>query len=80
MSCLMSMVTVADTEDGVTSLVLLVLFRVGAASDDILNYECLIFQRIFDIFHTNSNAFVQRLPRNKELVLFDVISDYLGVV
>lgn len=53
------------TEDGVTSLVLLVIFRVRwVASDDILKYECLIFQRIFYIFHTNSNALVQMLPRN----------------
>lgn len=49
-----------DGEDGVTSLVLPVVFRVGAASGDILNYEWLIFQRTFDIFHTNSNALVHR--------------------
>lgn len=69
------------TEDGVTSLVLLVIFRVRwVASDDILKYECLIFQRIFYIFHTNSNALVQRLPRNREFVLCDIINDYLGDV
>jgi len=70
-----------DTNDGVTSLVLLVVFRVRlAASNDILNYEYLIFQRIFDIFLTNSNAFVQKLPRNKEFVLSDISNKYRGVV
>lgn len=54
------------TEDGVTSLVLLVIFRFRrVASDDILKYECLIFQRLFYIFHTNSNALEQRLPRKR---------------
>lgn len=48
-----------------------------AASGDTLNYYCLIFQGIFDIFHTNSNAFVQRLPRNKAFVLFDVLTTIL---